>query len=883
MRTAMPRFNLETAIATWRQFHAYRRVFLNDDLDELERHLRDFVTHQQAEGMDDEAAFRAAVDNMGDFEGGRAEYEKVYWGKRRRQHTLTDEFYWRLAMLKNYLTVALRNLRKQKGYSFINITGLAVGLAASFFIFLWVQDELQHDRFLEQGDQIHQVKRHVNIGGDIYTWTSTSKPLAEVLETEYPAIEEAVHSLGDSFIITSGTQNFRESGTHASADFFNVFALPFLQGNPETALSTANSAVITDRMARRLFGDDWQQQGNVLGQPLTINHRKEVAISAVIADPPRHSSFQSDVIIPIQELFDRNPWVEQWGNNSFPLYVKLAEDASASAVSEQIAGVVMAHEEGANEQLFLQPYEDMYLHGEFENGELVGGRIVYVRIFSIVAVFLLLIACINFMNLATARAAKRAREIGVRKAVGANQGSLITQFLGEALLLAGVAFLLALGTVAALLPLFNTLTTKSLSLGALGGSFWLGGFALAMVVGLLAGSYPALYLSSLHPLVVLRNTFRPGSRAALLRKSLVVFQFGLSMLLITGTVAVYQQMDYLRSKNIGLDRENIIALPQEGALQEQFPTIKQALLSEPSIANVTAVRSSPLEINSSTGGVTWEGKDPEAVHEFYIMSVAHDFIETMRMEMVAGRAFGEAFGADSAGFLINEETAQLLGEEVIGTTLSFWRRTGPVIGVVKNFDMNSLYEPEEPVVIMLSPSDTRQVYVRTQPGQTAEALATLEATVQRFNPEYPFDYSFLDEEFEATYRSETVMGRLANIFAFIAIFISCLGLFGLVAFTTEQRTKEIGVRKVLGASVPTLVRLLTSEVTRLVLLGIVIALPVAYVLVQRWLDHFADHITLGVGVFVGAGAIALVIAWLTVSYQSVKAALADPVKSLRYE
>ncbi len=788
-------------------------------------------------------------------------------------------------MWKNYLKLALRNLLWQRGYTLINLAGLAGGLACSFFILLWVQDELSHDRFFEDGDRVHRVWRNVNVGDRVHTWSATPKPLADVLRTEYPEIVRAVPTVEDfPVVITQGERSFRESGSYASEAFFDLFPFPFIQGDPTTALTGESSAVITARTARKLFGEDWQTSGDVLGQRLTVAHREDFTITGVIEDLPANSSWQFDVLLPIHNFFARSPWVEEWGANGFRLYVKLREGASAEAVSEKITGVVMAHEEGADETLFLQPYKDLYLHSDYENGQLVGGRIEYVRIFSAVAVFLLLIACVNFMNLATARSAKRAREVGVRKAVGAGRRALAGQFLGESVLLALLAFVLALGLVLALLPFFNGLTSKSFARADLGARFLLGGLGIAFVVGLVAGSYPAFYLASFNPLAVLRGTLRQRPGAARLRKGLVVFQFGLSTLLVVATVAAHLQVRFIHERDIGLERDNLIYLEQEGALESQHGAVRQELLARPGIASVTAANANPLEIRQSTGGATWAGKDPDDEREVYVINADYDFVETMQMRLVTGRTFSRAFGADTAGFVINEEMAEALGgSSVVGKKIEFWGLEGAVLGVVEDFDMNSLHAPTEPVVIRLAPEETSRLYVRAEPGQTAEALASLEAVFEAFNPEYPFDYRFLDEAFEAAYRSEVVVGRLANVFAVVAIFISCLGLFGLVSYTAERRTKEIGVRKVLGASVPSLVVLLTGEVTKLVLLGIALALPVAYYVVHQWLAGFEHHVDVGAGLFVATGLLAVVIAWLTSSYQAVRAAMADPVRSLRHE
>ena len=876
------RFDLEKALAAWRRPYEVNPAFSADDVEELENSLRDRTEALMGKGMSEKEAFGSAVKRVGSYGIAETEYKKVYWGKLKRERRLKNELLWRLSMLKNYITIALRTLRKHKGYAVINITGLAVGLAASFFILLWVQDELRYDRFLNEGDRIHTVYRYVQASGN--TWRSIPKPLAAALRADYPEIEEAVLTRWPrKFVVTLGEQSFREAGNYAGTSFFKVFAFPFILGSPETALQTENGAVITDRAARKFFGEQWRQRGSILGQTLTIDHRKDFTVTGVIEDLPPNSSLQFDVLLPIQDFIARNTWVEHWGNNSFPLYVKLQEDAQRADVNAKVADVIMKHHGAAGVEVVLQPYEDQYLYAGYRDGKEVGGRIEYVRIFSAVAIFLLLIACINFTNLATARSSRRAREIGVRKVVGAHQKSLMAQFLGESMLYAFLALILALSLLFLLLPFFNELTTKQITAADMKGLFLVGVLGITLIVGLVAGGYPALYLSSFHPLKVLRGSLRLRPGAALLRKGLVTVQFTLSVLLIVATIAIYLQIQFIQNRNLGLDRENIVYLKQEGGLRSQYEAVRQALLNRPGIAQVTATDLSPLNIETSTSDPSWAGRDPDEGHNYYIMGVQYDFLETMKMEVLAGRSFSRAFGADSAGFIVNEETAKIIGGDVLGVELSFWGRTGPIIGVVKNFEMNSMYAPMKPVIMRLDPKGTSMLYVRTKPGQTEEAIASLSAVFEQFNPGYPFDYGFLDQDFEATYRSETILGQLAGIFAFIAIFISCLGLFGLVSFTAEQRTKEIGVRKVLGATVPNLVRLLTGEITKPVLMGIAIAIPVAYLVVRDWLADFEYHIEIGAGLFIAAGAVALLIAWLTVSFQAVKAAVANPVKSLRYE
>ncbi|MGH7492122.1 MAG: ABC transporter permease [bacterium] len=787
-------------------------------------------------------------------------------------------------MLKNYLKIAVRNLLKHKAYSFINIAGLSIGLACSFFILLWVTNETSYDRFHEDGDQIYQVWRHLTTGGQIYTWNSLSKPVAETMVAEYPEVLEAVPIRNpQQFVVTTGDQSHRETGTHAGAGFFRVFSFPFLQGNPETALQGVTSAVITDRTARKLFGEDWQTRGDVLGRSLTIDHLKDFTITGVVRDVPENSTIQFDVLLPIQEFFERDERFQGWWYTAFPIYVKLHKGTSLDAFNAKITDHFSRHNWRADTQIFLQPFEDVHLHSVYKDGRLLGGRIEYVRIFLAVALFLLLISCINFMNLATARASQRAGEIGVRKAIGAHQQELVTQFMAESMAMAFVAFLLAAGLGEALLPAFNDLTGKHLAVGDLNGSFLLGIFGLSLIVGVVSGSYPALYLSSFNPVAVLRGSFRQRSGTVTLRKGLVVFQFALSVLLIVSTVAVYLQLDYIRTSNLGLERENLLFVTQEGALADRFEAVAQELLKQPGIASVTTSGQNPLNIGNNTTEVRWEGKAADESQLFYIISANYDFVETMRMELAAGRDFTRAFGAESMSYLVNEETAKLMGGDVLGKPLEVYGQKGQIVGVVKNFSMNSLYAPIEPAVIRFDPKWTQYLFVRTEPGRTQEALAGLEAVNKRFNPGYPFAYTFLDQEFEQTYRSEAVMGTLANIFAIIALFISCLGLFGLAAFSTEQRTKEVGVRKVLGASMSTIVTLLSKDFVKLVLWANLIAWPVAWFAIHRWLQNFAYRIDIGWWVFALSGGLAMLIAMLTVSTQAIKAALANPVETLRYE
>ena len=488
------------------------------------------------------------------------------------------------------------------------------------------------------------------------------------------------------------------------------------------------------------------------------------------------------------------------------------------------------------------------------------------------------------MNLATARSSQRAREIGVRKVIGAHQQSLIAQFITESVAMTFVAFLVAMVMVVMLLPAFNYLTGKHFTSSDLNGSFLLGILGIALMVGVVSGSYPAMYLSSFKPVAVLRGKFRQRSGTAVtLRKGLVVFQFALSMVLIVSTAAVYQQLNHIRTENLGMDRENLLFVTREGALQERYDAVAQELLRQPGIASVTASGQNPLQVSNNTTSVGWPGKGPDNHQLFYIINAGYDFAKTMRMDLAAGRDFSRAFTADSISYIVNEKTAELMGGDVVGKIIKVYGDPGPIVGVVKDFSMNSLYMSIEPTVVRFHPEWASDMYIRTEPGQTREAISGLEVVYKKFNPGYPLEYTFLDQQFERTYHSEAVMGTLANIFAFIALFISCLGLFGLTSFTVEQRTKELGVRKVLGASVVGLVVMLSRDFLKLVVIGLVVAIPITWYMTNQWLENFADRIDIGAGVFLLAGLSAILIALATVSLQSIKAAVANPVDCLKNE
>jgi hypothetical protein len=788
-------------------------------------------------------------------------------------------------MLQNYLKVAVRNLIRNKAFSAINLLGLALGMAASLLILLWVLDELSVGRHYPNASALHRVYvRHFK-SGTVTAGDGTPGPLAGELKRQFPEVVYAASfSWEEPHIMTVGGKATRQNVRYVGTDWFRLYGIPLLAGTPTTALGAPNSVAISRKLAETHFGN----AAAALHKTIRLDNQADYQVTAVFENQPLHAEEQYDFLLSWPAFMARTAWAGEWGNYPVQTRIQLRPDADPAALEAKIRFFLKARTgaggPGFEEHLFLHPETDAYLYSDFENGYPGGGRIEYVRLFVLVAVFLLLIAAINFTNLSTARSQKRAREVGVRKVVGAGRWSLLRQFLGESLLLTALALVLAVAFTQLALPLFNHVTGKGLVLPLHRLSFWTMLLGLGLLVGGVAGSYPALFLSSLHPVRVLKSAVRLGGGARVFRQGLVVFQFVLSMLLIVGTVVVHRQLNYMQAKHLGYERENLVYVPVEGALKSRYETFKQELLRMPGIGSVTQLQSPLLGFsNNVTGGITWPGKAPDDYTMFRIQAAGYDLAKTLKLRL-AGRDFSPAFGSDSANYLINEAAAKHIGyAQPLGQPLTQWGRTGQIIGVLKDFHYGSLHQPIEPLVIRLERGATQQILVRTQPGQTRAALASLETVCRQLNPQVPFSYQFADAEYQKLYKSETLMGTLANGFAGLAILIACLGLLGLSAFTAEQRTKEIGIRKVLGASVMGIVTLLAADFIRLVLIALAIVAPLSWYLGQQWLENFAYKIPLGWGVVMLAGLLALGVALLTISVQTLKAALANPVDSLRSE
>jgi len=792
-------------------------------------------------------------------------------------------------MYKNYFKTAWRNIIRSKGFSVINIMGLALGLACSLMILLWVNDEKSVDAFHKNKKYLYQVYERSYYDGKVDADYSTQGLLAEELKRTVPEIQytsgfESVAAPGSSSTFEEGEKIAKMNGMFASEDFLKMFTYPLLQGSTATALNEPNSVAISKHMAEYFFGN----AENAINKTIRFENNEDLKVTAVFDNVPANSSQQFDFLRTWSDFVKQNDWVHNWGNTDPQTFIQLKPGADAAKVQSKIKDFIYNYKEKSKSittELALQPYAEKYLHSNFKDGYLSGGRIEYVNLFSIIAVFILFIACINFMNLATARSAKRAKEVGIRKVVGALRSTLIAQFVWEAILLTFISIIIAIIITAAALPAFNQLTSKHLSIPFNQPTFWLTILGLILITGFVAGSYPALFLSSLKPVRVLKGSLKFSWSASFFREALVVFQFAMSVFLIIAMIVVYKQLNYIQTINLGYDRDNLIYIPIEGDLVKNYEAFKQEALDNTDIVNVSKMRNSPTGIGHHTGDIYWPGKNPNLTISFADGVVGYNFVKTMNLQMQAGRDFSKDYGADSAGFLLNETAVKRIGlSDPIGKTITWGNHEGKIIGVMKDFHFNSLHETIEPLIMRLDENwKWGTILVRIKAGKTKEAIASLQKICKEVNPKFPFTYQFSDLEYAKLYASEAVVSKLSNIFAFLAIFISCLGLFGLATFTAEQRTKEISVRKVLGASSTNIVRLLSANFLKPIILAFLIAFPAAWDAMNNWLQNYAYKINMSWWMFALAGVLTICIAVITVSYQSIKAALANPVKSLRTE
>lgn len=795
-------------------------------------------------------------------------------------------------MLINFFKTALRNFWRNKTYSFLNIFGLSVGIACAALIFLWVEDELSFDSFNKKKDRLYFIRENQKY--DTYTATFWSTPgiMGPAIQAEIPGIAHTCRSSeGDmQFLFTIGDKTMYANGLFAEASLFSMFTLPFAQGNAQTAFKQLYSVVITEKAAKKFFGND----KNVLGRTVRVNNKHDYVVSGVIKDIPENSTLQFEWVAPFEIFFKERDWLTNWGNNSISTYVELKPGVSAASVNKILYDFIQKRSPKSIARPFLFPMNDWRLRDKFDNGiQTGGGRIEYVRLFSVIAAIILLIACINFMNLSTARSEKRAKEVGIRKVLGSGNRDLIFQFLGEALVMALLAGLVALLIITLTLPAFNLLVHKNLHLGFGHPVHIFAWLAIVLLCGLLSGSYPSFYLSFFNPIFVLKGIRRKAGSAEFIRKGLVVLQFSTSIILIISTTIIFQQIQHVKSRNLGFDKNNLLQTDVVGNVAKNYTAIKQDLLNTGMIENVALTDHVTIYGGNNSNGLTWDGKSSSAQILISQRFVSPEFFKTSGINLLEGRDITDTDSA-MVNKTINVVITQSL-EKLMGTGSALGKRiwsegdtsgeSALVVGVVNDYVYSDMYGKSDPVMFFYSlPKNTTQMYVRFKPQAPIEkALAKVESILKQYNPAYPFSYQFVDDQFNKMFMSEELISKLSRTFAILAIFISCLGLFALASYATERRTKEIGVRKVLGASITSITTLLSKDFLKLVVLSCVLAFPLAWWVMHTWLQDYQYRITISWWIFPLAGVVAVLIAILTISFQSIKAAIANPVKSLRTE
>lgn len=795
-------------------------------------------------------------------------------------------------MLRNYLKIAIRNLTKNSVYSFINIVGLSIGITCSILILLWVADELTFDTYFSKYDAIYQVKQNSKVDSGISTRPFIPLPLFEILQQQDSRIKNAAITINQTALLTVGDRKINKNGLDVSESFLEIFDFQMIYGNLETALTNPRSIVLTQSTAKALFGTD-----DALGKmvQVKIENDEELTVTGIIADPPSNISFRVDFLLPFTYFEATSVWIQHaknnWNNNAFFTYVELQPGVDKADVDNTIRDLIKKnHPEGSEREIFLHGMNRWRLHNNFENGKESGGLITYVQLFSGIAIFILIIACINFMNLATARSEHRAREVGIRKSVGSNRKQLILQFLGESIMISAIAFIFSIVLVELILPLYNSFINKHLTINYASPILWSLGIGLVLITGLLAGSYPAFYLSSFKPIKVLKGKLVAGKNASLPRQVMVTVQFGFSILLIIGTIVIYKQIQYLKGRELGYDRENLMMIWSTSDIEKNFTPLKQELVNTGAAISVCKSNSPITNIFASSPVDSWPGMLPGQRVEVTNIATEYDYTKTMGILMLQGRDFSENFKSDTAAIILNKTAIETLNlTEPMGQTIQMWGSQWNIIGVMDDVLMGSGSTQISPLVMTMDPTWSTTITVRLpklQEGESnnlAVSLKKIEDIFRKYNPDYPFEYRFADEEFEKKFTSMNMISDLAASFTVLAIFITCLGLFGMAAFSAEQRTKEIGIRKVMGASVASLMILLTKDFSRLVIIAFVIATPIAWYATTDFLKQYPIRIEVPLWVFPLSGLVALVLTILIVSTQAMRAARANPSQSLRSE
>ena len=798
-------------------------------------------------------------------------------------------------MFKNFFKTTLRSLLKNKGYSFLNIFGLAIGITCAGLIFLWVEDELNFDQFNKKIDRLYFVRENQKYDTYTATFGSSPAPMAPAMLQEIPGIANTCRIGGErsTKLITIGDKSMYASGSYVDTSLFSMFTFSFIAGDAKIAFKELHSMVITQAAAKKFFGDG-DRYRDVIGKTVRVDNKQDYVISGVIKDIPKNSTVQFEWVSPFQIWWDENKsWAQSWGNNDLSTYVELKPNVDVASVNKILYDFIQKREPKSIARPFLWSAHDWHLRDEFDNGvQTGGGRVTYVHLFSVIAWIILLIACINFMNLATARSEKRAKEVGVRKVLGSGKRMLIFQFISEAIFMAVLSAALAVIIIALLLPSFNLLVQKNLVLG-LNLPFHIGALlAIILICGLFAGSYPALYLSSFNPVFVLKGLKMKGSSAAVIRKGLVVLQFSVSIILIISTIIIYQQIQHVKNRNLGFDKNNLLQVDMNSEMTKNYQAVQQDLLNTGLIENVAASNYNTLYSGNNSGGLVWDGKTFSNQVLISMRYVSPGYMKTSDIRILEGRDLVQTDSVQSKkmNVLITQSLEKLMGDNsAVGKTLHWDGDTSGtvvnVVGVVNDYVYGNMYGKPDPVMFFcVSTPDASNMYVRLKPNANVEtAIKQIEAVIKKDNPSYPFTYHFVDDQFNQMFQNEQLISKLSRVFAALAIIISCLGLFGLAAYTAERRTKEIGVRKVLGASITNITTLLSKDFLQLVFISCVVAFPVAWWMMHAWLQNNKYKIEISWLIFLVAGAVAMFIALITISFQSIKAAIANPVKSLRTE
>ncbi|MCG2617084.1 ABC transporter permease [Terrimonas sp. NA20] len=783
-------------------------------------------------------------------------------------------------MFRTNLKIAWRNLLKDKQFALINVFGLATGLTCAILIFLWIDDELKYDKFFNSDERLYQLMEF-KAGDESTASAQSSGLLADAVAKQVRGVDYAAAVAPPDwfpqYTLSADEKNIKATGQYAGKDYFNIFSFKLIEGNKSQVLENKNSIVISDELAQKLFG----QTTNVTGRPVRFDQDTTFFVSGVFEKVPAQSSQQFDFVLPFDYFKSIKEWVNLWDHSGPLCYVLLNRNTDIQIFNRNVADIITRSTGNASRKVLATRFSDAYLYGLNSGKAGDSGKIGYVKLFSLLALFILSVACINFMNLSTAKASRRLKEIGIKKVVGARRPQLIFQFLTESLLLTLLAAAFALFFVSLLIPAFNQITGKQISFH-LTPDLLLSFILIIVATGLLAGCYPALYLSKFNPLNVLKGKIGSSVGEVLSRKGLVVFQFTLSTVLIVAVMVIYQQIQFIQSKDTGYNKNNIVRFSAEGAIKGKETVFIEALKKIGGVINASSTYHKIVGRGYNHSGMEWAGKEPQPEIFFDAFEVDYDFVETMGMQLSEGRTFSKKFGNDSSNIVLNETAVKRMGlKDPVGKTIRRFGKDVQIIGVVKDFHFESLHEPIKPAYLFLYGGNTIIASVET--GKMQEAIRSMEELYTKFNPGFPFTYSLLDEAFQKQYESESRVSALSRYFAGLAIIISCLGLFGLAAFSAQKRRKEIGVRKVVGASVANITAMLSTDFLRLILISLIIAFPLSWWIMSTWLQNFAYRITINPYIFIIAGISIIMLTLFTVTFQSVKAAMTNPVKSLRSE